>query len=775
VTRLLLALWMLFPSVAFATEGAWPAMSGGGLSITTNEAQDTDGDGDADTIYVADFDGDGTLEMEDDIGAAYAALTDVTGRSLFILPGSYAVDADAAGSDGWLEINGDTNVLVECFPGAVLNGNGIAAPDEDLAVLFIEDSDRVTLRGCEIDGGTDTTYTTSGLTNVFRMGVRVRNSTYVTIENNYIHDVQSVGIFFNGTSNSRARKNRVEYVGGYGDSFGTTNAGIEVFTDSGATSAIGNEIVENTVSFGGSTCWTQRKTTATDIIADTQVTGNKFTRCKTTGIREGGTLNSRYTNNTVLQSPACVTFDETGGVPTGYYPTDVRASSGLIFEGLKCLGTTGNSVGIDVTRFSTNLRFVDTILDGISGTGWSIEQRHRGLLIQGGSTKNVAGSAFQEITVAGTTAEESTTIRNHEIEGVDSDEIGGPNFLGIYTEATAGAAYCTDGASPCACSTDREGQWLVVTDASSNSDVTFLAGTGTVVNRAICTSAVWTEKATNTLTAGNSTAMAMLGANLVLDGIKLNHFPGSAISLATTALSPKTKLRNLTIVGDRWGFLGELTEAAANALNCGSEPAMEGKWAIITDASGATDCTVGSGTGATPNVCLCSSGVVDTWTDEGGGFQATARHGISLPAMTGDGITISNVECSELDSAGACINIPTATTATSGNINDITTTFRTSSITSLRTDYGIDITALGTGWTVNNVRCRNTDNVPCIDDGFVIADYVGSGAPTAELCDVAQEVGSTWRQTDAGDDAVLHCCEDAAGTPAWDNCTTPAD
>jgi hypothetical protein len=768
---LLAAVLLLVATPAAAT---WPDVFGGaGAGVSApNEPQDTDNDGSFDVIYCSDYDGDGTLDMQD-VQACYDALTDVSGRYLGILTGTFA-PGTTTNTNAYFEIVGDTNVRIECFPGAILTNHGIAAPDLNLSLIWIDDSTHVRIKGCELDGGVGASYTSLGATNIFRMGIYVHDSTDVVADDVYLHDIQSIGFFLNGTTNSGLIHSRVSRVGGYADTAVSpaTNAAVEVFTDGDATSATGNFFRGNVIEYGGSIGFTERKTTATDTLRDTVFESNTIKRMDGPAIRAGGTVNSRYLSNTLIATAGCLTFDETGGVPTGYYPTDVRGSAGLLFQGNKCLGSLGTSTfAFDLTRFQKHDHYYDNECVSPQGGCWNVEQRRMGTVIKGGSVVNSVGSAFQGVAVAGTTPEEWTEYNGITITGVDADPLAHPLFLGIFNEAGADD-FCTDAASPCACSPDLEGYWLVTTNASSATDVSFLGTTGDFVNRAICTSSVWTDKVTNSITAGNATAMAMVGTNERFKNLIISSFPGSAISLSGTALTAQTVFENIEIHGDRWGYVGELAEATAagTAYDCGDNPDMEGKWAIITDASGATDCTVSASAGATANRCYCvSTDAEDVWTDEGGTIQATTRHGISLPAMTGACPVFKDINCVDLGENGNCINIPASTTCTGMRINDVVASYRIEAAASVpdtdRTNHALAVVALGTGGVADGVRCNNTDNVACIDDGFLVADHIGTGAPTAELCDSTQEVGSTWRRTDGSEDETLGYCEPG---PAWD-------
>ena len=142
--------------------------------------------------------------------------------------------------------------------------------------------------------------------------------------------------------------------------------------------------------------------------------------------------------------------------------------------------------------------------------------------------------------------------------------------------------------------------------------------------------------------------------------------------------------------------------------------------------------------------------------------------------MTGIGPTISQVECQDLDIDAACLNIPASTTAVDGRITDLQTRYRsTAQASSSKTNYGLAVTAVGAGWIADGVRCANTENASCVDDagaannGTMITDQVGTGAPPAELCDHARERGSRWVRTDGGNDQTVYDCLQVAGVIAW--------
>ena len=175
------------------------------------EMLDTDNDGLPDTALVGDWDGDGKLEIEDDIQGALDALTDTDSHHITIAAGAYKpwgtcvsggeacthddpIDTSECTGSGTPAMcctgsgtgtcgtsvpcpTGDTccatstdtcsfspggtyglieppsNTLIECRPGAVLHGLPWTDATNGDAVFGILGVDNVTVTGCEIDGG----------------------------------------------------------------------------------------------------------------------------------------------------------------------------------------------------------------------------------------------------------------------------------------------------------------------------------------------------------------------------------------------------------------------------------------------------------------------------------------------------------------------------------------------------------------------------------------------------------------------------------------------
>ena len=118
-----------------------------------NQLIDTDGNGLPDYAYVADWDGDGTLEMIDDLRAAIQALTDMGPKLLEIAPGNFVGPPPLASEDilvlpSHLTLSGSGQ--------AVTILNGFAADDLTSAgavITTVSPGAEIVIRELEIDGG----------------------------------------------------------------------------------------------------------------------------------------------------------------------------------------------------------------------------------------------------------------------------------------------------------------------------------------------------------------------------------------------------------------------------------------------------------------------------------------------------------------------------------------------------------------------------------------------------------------------------------------------
>ena len=107
--------------VALATSGTW---AGPRAPVWS----DTDGDGDPDYAFVGDWDGDGTLEMEDDIQAAIDILTDAGPKLVELGPGDFIAPLVSSNLYGILDLpshltlrgDGATTTTLHGFPGTDL-------------------------------------------------------------------------------------------------------------------------------------------------------------------------------------------------------------------------------------------------------------------------------------------------------------------------------------------------------------------------------------------------------------------------------------------------------------------------------------------------------------------------------------------------------------------------------------------------------------------------------------------------------------------------------
>lgn len=737
--------------------------------LRANVALDTDGDGNPDTAYVSDWDGDGTLDMQD-LDAVDAVLTDTGPKVIHVLAGTYA-PGTSANTYGLWEITGASNLRIECAPGAVLTGPGIAAPDVSRAVLYIAGSSNIRIRGCEIDGGLAASYTSAGLTNTLRLGVEIEGgSSDVVGEGLYIHDVMKMAWYVRNASDVTLRNSRIIRTGGYGDAAASVNASIYYYTVSTSPTTDRGRVENNEVAFTGSNAICARRAAGGNMLRDLVVSGNTIRRTKAYAVNLGGTKNARVTGNQFVAVAGALSVDQTAGDPTAYAPADDRANVGILFAENHVAGTVG-APAVALREYQANTTIRDNTFSGLGGNAvyWENPQRH--LVIDGVvATVGENGiTAIVEIGASGAKPDEAVTLRNVRISALDSDSTEHPLYLGSMTEASAASLTCNQ---------DLEGYWLTTTNASSTTDVTFASGTGAFLNRATCTSSAWVDRVTAATNAGNTFGINIVGGKrMVIDGVWIAGTSAEGIRVSGTDVSG-SRISNLFLDGQHWGFLGELTEAQANALNCGSTSDLWGRWAIITNASSASDCDTSGTTGATANRCYCEPGAsVDVWTDN---TQNSRSALLFDAALTGSGPTISNVECIDWGITGDCIRFTTASTAANGSISNVIASHSaTAEASGNKAEYAVNFAEPASGWagwSVENVRSLNLQNVTPIDNGStanaigVVSALSYAGAPAAELCDNATEVGSTHRRTDGGATDTFSICVNTSA-PAWDTPT----
>jgi len=190
-----------------------------------NQPLDLDGDGAADSVCVSDFDGDGSLEM-DDIQQAADTLLDSGLRTVHVLPGSYGPPAVPATWPGRTHalVELTSHTVLECSsvaPGVLLQGPAGIGQEHRFAVVGNDDhangNDGVVIRGCEIHGGAPDAYDGREVAINSRMGVYLRRTRNSVVEGNHVHHTFHTGLYTSNSTGDRFVDNLVEDAGGFGN------------------------------------------------------------------------------------------------------------------------------------------------------------------------------------------------------------------------------------------------------------------------------------------------------------------------------------------------------------------------------------------------------------------------------------------------------------------------------------------------------------------------------------------------------------------------------
>jgi hypothetical protein len=193
-----------------------------------NELVDGDGDGLPDQVRVADFDGDGVLEM-DDVQDAVESLSDPGPKRVEVWPGVYQPPAAPASRPGrthaLVELPSRTTLVCPGGPAFTqLRGPSGTSAAHDFAVVANDDhalgNEDVTILGCDIHGGAPEVYDSISFVTNRRMGVYFRRTLRGRVEGSWVHHTYHSGLYTSNSRQDRFVGNVVTDVGGWGDRAG---------------------------------------------------------------------------------------------------------------------------------------------------------------------------------------------------------------------------------------------------------------------------------------------------------------------------------------------------------------------------------------------------------------------------------------------------------------------------------------------------------------------------------------------------------------------------
>jgi len=633
-----------------------------------NVPLDLNGNGAPDTVCVSDYDHDGTLEI-DDLQDAVAALTDPVGRSVYVLPGSYAPPPLPGSRPGrgasLLELPSHTSLICES-PGTVLHGPAGTDTTQDYAVIGNADQtlgdDDVLIRGCEVNGGAPDSYDGKNVALSHRVGIYFRRTRNSRVENTFVHHTFHTGLY---TSNSRGDQftdNRIEDAGGYGNatSFSPPYPCIYVYSFSG-------ESVEDFVATGN----TMKRCTATGL----------NTRTENYGSPGAGIHNTLWENNWIQDTGHAVGQGGAPG-PTGSVCMSIRGVDGMIVRHNFCVSTGGiaiyNAAGYasngDLDSVKNTL-IEDLVLSNVDAVAGIYVGAHAENLtlrnVHVLSTRDDAGNylpldCFQLL----------TPLRGALFEDLELRNCGGS---GIYEMGTLGE------------------------------ELTFRRLT---INR------VDLADPTDTQT---HSGLHLRGPHkgLVLEDVSSNFASRSEIEFERHL--EDSRLERVQVDATNPGWLGSFPEASAPAC----VPARARKWITTTNGQNAQDCSFSPGTtGSTPVRCRCN-GSSWSWYPPDLEQPGIVFGDADAPSAR---VVLRDVEVKNArDLPGVRMTAPVTqvqvTNLTGADDSPATDLDQNSAIQVL--DSLVDI-----AW--NGVQCVGTDPTrPCIEvlrDAF---DWDGDGVPNA--------------------------------------------
>jgi hypothetical protein len=745
---------LLIPFALLLMAGAPdPGVHGGGQGAASNEAQDTDGDLLFDLIYCSDKSGAGGLQMVEDVQACADALDDTGPKLLALLPGSYeAGSCDAAcetrvTNKGILQLPSETTL--SCFPGAVLNG--FNENDEDITTAVVTNDGHTTytvsetqtgvhIDGCIIDGGLADTYDGSTYTNAGRIGAWIVGCNNCSVTDNLIRNTLHAGIQNAKTTNFLARGNHLYQTAAYGDLSGSIQqASLYTWTQN----AVDSEYTvyeDNFIERSGGTAIQLRRDTLDDdinfsVIKDNIVTDAQF-----------------------LDNAACVAADDPYGCctgsGTGSCPISVcikvRGATDTLIESNRCV----NAGGFAMEPTATVYR--DTITGSSSTRALSnVRTTINDLFIKNGHSTSSTGAVYLA------QFNEDTHINGLTVDATRPTASGNQNCLNV-TFPQRGLIMNDVRLSHCGMyginqsDSDASGAY---TWEEWHIDGLTIDGTD------------WAGKTSG----GRFNGIVLNGAHNGLYWKNVKLMGSTEAEFQANQSITNSTFENWYIDSVDPGYRGAYAEAQAAAITCNSD--YNDTWIVSIDASSASDCTFASGIGATPNACFCNG---TSWAN----FSRTVHEAVEFGDGTVDhsGVrllhwTVKNPTNNDsgtvtpaiilTDGAGyvlddiACIDDSAATT-TSGN-------------DCLRFVSAGNGPGEFTGIRMTNVRSNLSNaNGIAIDEGAGGDDLfstefaylfhqgtanVAGGVVFAEtdLCTNAN--GSTWIDTDGGDNTTRYVCE----------------
>lgn len=412
-----------------------PAPSTRGSAETSGIVlDDTDGDGDPDYAYVGDWDGDGVLEMEDDLRAAIAALTDSGPKLVDVAPGSFVAPVAAQGHLGIIDLPSELT-LRGSGPGVTVL-NGFPADDyiSTLAVLANDDriagNTNIAIRDLEIDGGWGDG-DASGMAGQHRLGVLFNRCSNCVVENVHVHDTLHACLYSKNGSHVHFTDNLLERCGNYTGA-GPTYSCLYLYADSASTQEY-VYLTGNTCSDSGAAGISIRRENTAATLREIYISGNTISHIRNDGWNTRACIMLRGAEHIyVTGGNSC---DDTGGLGTydaaDYYESDVEAIRDVLVDGLTVTNGGPGAAGLYVYSHVENGTFRNVVVDGTQPSVPCMTLRNplRNVVFEGITLGHCGGDGFAELTSTGSGAQPDEQLEFHDVS-VDAAAGDGFHFLG---------------------------------------------------------------------------------------------------------------------------------------------------------------------------------------------------------------------------------------------------------------------------------------------------------------------------------------------------------
>lgn len=406
--------------------------------------EDRDDDGEPDYAVVGDWDGDGVLEIVDDIQAAIGLLTDDSDKLVLIGPGIFVAPiSPVSHPEGILAIPSQTTIEGS-GPGMTLL-RGYPATDVTSPQAVVANADgagsgnhSITIRNLEIDGGGSlpgVNYTAHQ-----RMGVLFDRCNDCSVENTTIRDTLHTCLYTKNGHDVRFLGNTLERCGNmFGE--GLREPCIYLYASAGQT-LDDVQVRNNTCDGSGAAALNTRRESTASTIQNVVFSGNSVQDTRTYAGSTQPCVSITGVTGLDLIDTTCT---RTGPVFIGgggsYYSSGMSsgAVADLLVDGLQVNDVRG--FGLLILNHLENATLHDVRVYGSAPTSDCVyfENPQRNTIFDTFELQDCGRGGIFEGTSApsGVESDEGLTFQNIEIDRVDSNRSDGNSYAGLRFRAPA--------------------------------------------------------------------------------------------------------------------------------------------------------------------------------------------------------------------------------------------------------------------------------------------------------------------------------------------------